>query len=74
MLDASPNARRSWSRSSDVDFSNETEAGASRRNAKRQVFREHHTRGQRAKDVYGYQNARLQDADLHELEHKFGGY
>lgn len=33
-----------------------------------------HPRGQRAKDGYGYENAKLQDADLHKLEHKIAGY
>ncbi len=33
-----------------------------------------HPRGQRAKDGHSYENAKLQDADLHKLEHKHGGY
>ena len=33
-----------------------------------------HKRGKRAKDGYGYDHSVLQDADLHKLEHKHGGY
>ena len=33
-----------------------------------------HPRGKRAKDGHSYKDAKLQDADLHKLEHKHGGY
>ena len=33
-----------------------------------------HPRGQRAKDGNSYKNAKLQDKDLHKLEHKHEGY
>jgi|GEM_PF-1498320 len=33
-----------------------------------------HPKGQRAKDGYSYKNAKLQDTDLHKLEHKYEGY
>ena len=33
-----------------------------------------HPRGQRAKDGHSYKDAKFQDADLHKLEHKHGGY
>lgn len=33
-----------------------------------------HPKGQRAKDGHSYKNAKLQDTDLHKLEHKYEGY
>lgn len=33
-----------------------------------------HPRGQRAKDGHSYKDAKLQDVDLHKLEHKHNGY
>lgn len=33
-----------------------------------------HPWGQRAKDGHSYKNAKLQDKDLHRLEHKHEGY
>jgi hypothetical protein len=33
-----------------------------------------HPKGQRAKDGQSYKNAKLQDTDLHKLEHKYEGY
>ena len=33
-----------------------------------------HPRKQRAKDGHSYKNAKLQDSDLHKLEHKYEGY
>ena len=33
-----------------------------------------HPKGQRAKDGHGYENAKIQDSDLHRLEHKHEGY
>ena len=33
-----------------------------------------HERGKRAKDGYGYKYSKIQDADLHKLEHKHEGY
>jgi len=33
-----------------------------------------HPRGKRAKDGFGYEHAKIQDTDLHKLEHKHEGY
>jgi RHS repeat-associated protein len=33
-----------------------------------------HPKGQRAKDGHSYKNAKIQDNDLHKLEHKYEGY
>jgi hypothetical protein len=33
-----------------------------------------HPKGQRAKDGHSYKKAKLQDTDLHKLEHKHEGY
>ena len=44
------------------------------RNSKKRGKELAHPRGQRAKDGHSYKNAKLQDADLHKLEHKHGGY
>lgn len=44
------------------------------RNSKKRGTELAHPRGQRAKDGHSYKDAKLQDADLHKLEHKYGGY
>ncbi|HID69965.1 MAG TPA: hypothetical protein EYP35_05760, partial [Desulfobacterales bacterium] len=33
-----------------------------------------HSRGKRAKDGFGYEHTKIQDTDLHKLEHKHEGY
>ncbi|WP_416336221.1 polymorphic toxin type 8 domain-containing protein [Chryseobacterium flavum] len=44
------------------------------RNSKSRGTELAHPRGKRAKDGNSYKDAKLQDADLHKLEHKYGGY
>ncbi|WP_419868701.1 DUF6443 domain-containing protein [Chryseobacterium sp. CT-SW4] len=44
------------------------------RNSKTRGTELAHPRGKRAKDGNSYKDAKLQDADLHKLEHKYGGY
>ncbi|UKB82719.1 hypothetical protein LF887_17085 [Chryseobacterium sp. MEBOG06] len=44
------------------------------RNSKTRGTELAHPRKQRAKDGNSYENAKFQDADLHKLEHKYGGY
>lgn len=44
------------------------------RNSKTRGTELAHPRKQRAKDGNSYKDAKFQDADLHKLEHKYGGY
>ncbi|CAA7196728.1 DUF6443 domain-containing protein [Chryseobacterium potabilaquae] len=44
------------------------------RNSKTRGTELAHPRGKRAKDGNSYKDTKLQDADLHKLEHKYGGY